>query len=330
MTQSEIAKELGVSQTAVSLVLKNPDSPKVSRDKREMILNYLRKTNYRNTGLNAFDMKRVVHLIHGVFTHEQFYREYQYGVVEQAAKYNIDVVIKNYTGKLSARYLDNLSSGFILQGKLSDEEILIFARKRPTVLMNSYSKEFICDIVNPDNFSAIRMAVEYLYKKGHRRIAFWAMCKTLTGDLDNRHFFERLNGYKMAVTELELEEYVMLDPVKDCTVAEVGITAAARLQENRKQQNPVSAIITAGYVYGLEMIKSACHLEIKIPEELAVISIDDVPGAEYSHPPMTCIKQNRDEMGRLAVELLVQRATLPERGFKRIGCSPTLIERASA
>lgn len=330
MTQSDIADALGVSQTSVSLVLKNPDTSKVSKEKRELILDYLRRENYRGNSFVCSGMKRIIHLIHGVFTHEQFYREYQLGVIEQAGSYNMDVVVKSFTGKLSVRYLDKLSSGFILQGKLSDEEIMIFASKRPTVLMNSYSREHICDIVNPDNFSAIRMAAEYLYQKGHRRIAFWAMCKTLIGDLDNRHFFERLNGYKMIMAELGLREYVMLDQVKDCTVCEVGITAAARLRENQRCQEPVSAIITAGYVYGLEMIKTAYELKIKIPEELAVISIDDVPGAEYSQPPMTCIKQNRDEMGRLAVDMLVQRAAHPARGLKRIGCSPSLVERASA
>lgn len=330
MTQAEIARELGVSQSAVSLVLKNPDTSRVSKENRSRIINYLRSVNYRGFQESCRGMKRIIHFINGVLSHEPFYKEYQHGVIEQAAAFNIDVVVKNYVGKMSANYLDKESSGFILQGNLTDEEINIFASKRPTVLLNSYSERHICDIANPDNFATVRMAAEYLFEKGHRRIGFWLMCRSTEGNLGNMHFFERLHGYKMMMAVLGLKEHLFMYQINDCTLDEVARQAGQTLLENREAAEPVTAFITAGYVYGLEMIKTAFSLGIKIPDEAAVISIDDVPAAEYSQPPMTCIRQNRDEMGRLAVDLLVQRAISPERGFKRVGCSPTLVKRISA
>ena len=51
------------------------------------------------------------------------------------------------------------------------------------------------------------------------------------------------------------------------------------------------------------MLKAARQLDIKVPEQLAVIGFDDLDMAEYAD--LTTISQHLDESGRLAVEILL-------------------------
>ena len=93
--------------------------------------------------------------------------------------------------------------------------------------------------------------------------------------------------------------------------------------------NPPTAVFAATDLQALGVLKAARQLNIKIPENLAVIGFDDLDMAEYED--LTTIRQHLDESGRIAVEILlshiaensrpIQHITLPldiNRTFNRI------------
>ena len=47
---------------------------------------------------------------------------------------------------------------------------------------------------------------------------------------------------------------------------------------------------------------------IRVPEDVSVVGFDDMPFAEFSTPPLTTVRVAKEEMGRLAVRILVGRA----------------------
>ncbi|HRU32977.1 MAG TPA: substrate-binding domain-containing protein, partial [bacterium] len=65
-----------------------------------------------------------------------------------------------------------------------------------------------------------------------------------------------------------------------------------------------TAIFTYNDVMAFGVIKAAKELGIKIPEELSVVGFDDIFFSSFTDPPLTTIKQFKEELGRMAVELL--------------------------
>ena len=72
-------------------------------------------------------------------------------------------------------------------------------------------------------------------------------------------------------------------------------------------------------------MKVARQLNIKIPDDLAIVGFDDIDVAE--HVDLTTIRQHLDESGKLAAEILLSRINNPSRPTQHINLSLQLIER---
>ncbi len=330
MNQMAIAEKLGVSQTAISLVLNNPDTTKVSRHKKDKIIKLLKEINYRGFQAGHHGLKTIVYITcHALRSDElTFYLEYQNGIIEQATKYDIDIIVKNFNPDISYNYLTKSNStGFILNGHFTDFQIKQFSGKCPTVLLNSFSATPVCDSSNPDNRESIRIAIDHLKSKGHKQICFWNMLsKGKTIDF-NPHMNERYWAYKEFMADSE--QHIELYEVNKSSFEEIEEYAYESLVGNLSKDIPVTAYLTAGYVYALGIINAAKRLKLKIPEDIAVITIDNVPALERTCPTLTSIQQNRLEMGRTAVELVLQRCKEPANSLRRVNSLPKLIPRKS-
>lgn len=166
------------------------------------------------------------------------------------------------------------------------------------------------------------MVAEYLINKGHNRIAF-------LGDTDLPEYAIhpislRLKGFRRALSAAKVDipkEFVRLAPYNQ---EQAQIIANELLTGN----NSPTAIFAATDLQALAVIKAARKLNIKIPEELAVIGFDDLDMAEYAD--LTTIRQHLDELGRIAIELLLSHIADPSRPVKHITLPLNLIERLSA
>ena len=165
-----------------------------------------------------------------------------------------------------------------------------------------------------------RLAAEYLIGKGHKTLAF-------LGDIEPPEKFaihpvkSRLAGFKQAVQEAGL------------SLPKTYIHSAPYTQEETRQAarellglpKPPSAIFVASDIQALSVMKVARQLNIKIPQDLAVIGFDDIDVAE--HVDLTTIRQHLDESGRLAAEILLARINEPNRPLQHINLPLNLIER---
>jgi LacI family transcriptional regulator len=66
-------------------------------------------------------------------------------------------------------------------------------------------------------------------------------------------------------------------------------------------------------------------MNVKVPEQLAVIGFDDIDSAEFMD--LTTIRQHLDESGKLAVEILFARIAEPARPPQHVKLPLKLIER---
>lgn len=169
----------------------------------------------------------------------------------------------------------------------------VVERKIPCLVMNNYLKEPI-NCIAIDNKNAAIDVVNYLVGLGHKRIA------TVTGDLATQAGIDRLEGYKVALTQNNIAinaNYIRTGNFLRTPAHQAALTLLAL------RERP-TAIFAASDVMALEVISVAKEKKIKVPEELSMVGFDDNPLVEYSSVSLTTVRQPIVEMGRLAVENL--------------------------
>src|SRR5690606_41991255 len=68
---------------------------------------------------------------------------------------------------------------------------------------------------------------------------------------------------------------------------------------------------------------------LRIPDDMAVIGYVDIELASYMAPPLTTIHQPKDELGELAIDVLIHRMAEPGLQQQRLQLTPVLMERGS-
>jgi len=67
----------------------------------------------------------------------------------------------------------------------------------------------------------------------------------------------------------------------------------------------------------------------RVPEDVSVVGMDDIPLARFAHPPLTTIRQPFQDMGRIAVEHVLDAIDDPEMVRTRVTIAPELVVRES-
>ncbi|MCV5296165.1 substrate-binding domain-containing protein, partial [Escherichia coli] len=69
---------------------------------------------------------------------------------------------------------------------------------------------------------------------------------------------------------------------------------------------------------------------LQIPQDMALVGYDDIELARYMTPPLTTIHQPKDELGELAIDVLIHRMADPQQKQQRVQLTPELVVRGSA
>ena len=330
----KIARELGVSHTTVSLVLNEPDTNHVSKEKRKKILAYVREIGYRvpakkkatgNIGFLIgphFDISNPYH--HRFFV----------GIEEASIKSGKNIILETWRNSSSPLFWNNKVDGVIIaEDRLTEGDIRQIQKYVPVVLLNWSPESVICDMVVPDNTGGVREAFAYLYKLGHRRIGFFALVPQKLGISSDRRFKERLQGYYMGLEDYKLpmnKEYLQLPLCRKRDINEVEEQVSQTLKKWKSLPNPPTAVITYNDIYGVAFIKKAPSIGINIPRDLSVIGFDNTIACHYVSPSLSSIDQAMEAMGKLSMELLEERIKEGNKSpFKKLTCGTELVIRES-
>ena len=166
----------------------------------------------------------------------------------------------------------------------------------PTVLLDRVVAEPVADAVLLDNEAAAELAVEHLYALGHRRIAFVTVAGNPPGD-------QRLRGAREAAAARGCEIGPLIDYVGD--LKESG--GYAQMLAILAAPLPPTAIIFGNNRMAIGGLAALQDNGLRLPENISAISFDDVSWARLTDPPLTTVSQPLNEIGRAAVELLLDR-----------------------
>jgi DNA-binding LacI/PurR family transcriptional regulator/anti-anti-sigma regulatory factor len=146
-----------------------------------------------------------------------------------------------------------------------------------------------------DNHGGFQAAIRHLCEHGHRRIAF-------VGCLDQPDVQQRYLGYQAALAAEQIPFDLDLVYQVDTHEEPGGHQAARRMLDAGL---PCSAVATATDEIGIGLLEALQAAGRHIPEDVAIVSFDDIARAQHTRPPLTTIRQRPDELGRTAAELLL-------------------------
>ncbi|HZG85833.1 LacI family DNA-binding transcriptional regulator [Paenibacillus sp.] len=188
----------------------------------------------------------------------------------------------------------------------------------PVVFIDRRARGYEADCVIADGYGGSYKAVKTLIDKGHRNIGL------ITGGLGISTSDERFNGYRQALADhgIPYEE----DMVRIAHPSfESGYENAKRLLD---EQN-VTALFIANNVLTMGAMKYLQDMNIRIPEQLAVIGFDDYDWTRITTPPLTVIRQPSFELGEKAAEVMLERLADSAKPFEEYCLDTALVLRGS-
>lgn len=201
---------------------------------------------------------------------------------------------REYIETLIAKQVDGLII-FPTDGN-ADYYDTLRASNFPVVFVDRRPKKVIYPTLTLDNHKAAKLAVDTLIESGKKDVA-------VVSTAIDRHVtprLERIEGYKIAMLS------------KDVKVNENWIIATQRDQIQKELENlwtsarRPNAFFAINDLALIELLKFFNKKAIKLPEEVAVIGIDDSPFLEIASTPITIIEQPTFEMGKDAAKRILK------------------------
>jgi DNA-binding LacI/PurR family transcriptional regulator len=149
--------------------------------------------------------------------------------------------------------------------------------------------------VDADNEGGAAQGVQHLIEQGCQKIA------TITGPLGSSAGAERLAGYRRALQRAGMAVDESLIRVGDFTTP----SGRTRTTELLRDHPDIDGLFLAGEFMAYGSLDALHRLGRKIPEDVAVVSFDDLPGAATTDPPLTSVHQPVEQMGREMTRLLL-------------------------
>ncbi len=182
------------------------------------------------------------------------------------------------------------------------------------------------DYVSIDHIKAITLAVNYLVGRGHRRLAF----ATVSGKSVSRS--DKIEGFRAATNAAGLAESSEIIEGKatasygDDEMLPLGRMIASQIVTRKERPTGIVALndtLATGLILGFQ------NFGLRVPEDISVIGMDDLPIAAFIPPGITSIRPPMGEMARKMVARIVHRLRYPEEKVDKYIFTPELVERGS-
>ncbi|SAK45264.1 LacI family transcriptional regulator [Caballeronia glebae] len=309
-TMTDIAKLTGVSQSTVSLVLNNASGAKFSDTTRDKVLRAAQDLGYRMTQrepVAALDSQRERNLI--VYLADEISTSPHPVVSIDGAR---DAAFAN--GRMLAVYSTHGNAQIearVLDATLGNPNVLgviyatVYTRrvtlpavlaKVPTVLLNCYTSDGSVSSVVPAEVAGGHTATDHLLAAGHKRIGY------INGEPWQDAARDRLKGYRTALATADLPFAPELVREGDWS-PDTGFEQTLSLM---REPNPPTAIFCANDLMALGAIEALKQLGLRVPDDVSVLGYDDQEIARHTHPPLSTVVLPNYELGRWAVETLLQ------------------------
>jgi LacI family transcriptional regulator len=330
LTLDEIGKLAGVSRATVSRVVNG--YPHIRPELRERVQKVIEQTGFQPNAVARSLASNTSHII-GLFVPNvaQFIFADPYltalipGISQacNAHEYTLALFLFHTAEEEQKQFKRILGTGMIdgliITADRRENEFMppLLENGLPFVLMGRPANQsYNISYVDSDNRGGAYLGVKHLIRLGHKRIGI------ITTNL-NTAADDRTEGYRQALAEQGIKFYPELFVEGDFTEAS-GYAAMRQLIPHRPD-----AVFTASDTMATGALRALREANIAVPDDIAVVSFDDLPSAAHTTPPLTTVRQPIARAGSLAVETLLDIIETGNSPTRRIILPTELVVRAS-
>ena len=297
----DLSKMTGFSPATISNALNHKKG--VNRETAEEIFRVARETGYLSANA-VTKIRLVIFKKNGQILEETpFFQQMIEGIEEECLGYemvisHVDQRNPNYQ-KQVRDLLEEQGVGIILLGtEMMDGDLSLYRNAScPVLLLDHWTESMDFNSVLINNADAARAITEHLLDNGHREVGY------LRGNYRIKAFRSRFIGFQTALKKYKVpykEEYTV-------TVGTYMSTACQDMLEYLKKKPKLpTAFFADNDIIALGAMKALQEMGYRIPEDISIVGFDDLTFSEISSPPLTTLRVEKREMGKMAVRRLVE------------------------
>ena len=318
-TIREIAREAGYSPATVSRVLNGDQTFSVSKKAREQILKVAHELNYDHRLIKERGYS--VAVIFAVTPQEELRDVYFSGLrkslIESAEESNIELSFCKNADEVDVEKTD----GIIAVGRFLSAELEKMKQLGIQVLFvdsNPDPHEF--NSIQPNLQMMVETAIEYFVQAGYHRSWDSTEGRNVLRDTRTRCFESRAR-------ELGLfnQNYVFIgDNFSVDSGYQVGREIVGKIRDDLPQ-----AFLVASDPLAVGVLQAFNENKLTVPEDVSMISINDIDIAKFVSPPLTTFRIDTEELGKVAVETLRNLIVAPKKSKRMILLDADLVFRKS-
>lgn len=327
VTIKDIAKAADVSVTTVSRVLN--DKPDVSPNTRENVLEKINELGYKPNSIArglALQKTNTLGLIIPDISNP-FFPDIARGVEDMANQKGYSVIFCNTDNEQKKEkeaielMKEKQVDGILLSLSTTNEKELKNLRQveYPIVQIDRKIPNINYPSITIDNVKSAYTATKFLIENGHKKIAH------ITGDLETITGYQRLKGFKKAISEKNIKLNNSYIKNGDYSKRSGYNNMLALLKSN----NPPSAVFIANDLMAVGAYQAVFEMNLSIPEDISIIGHDNIDVTKLVNPTLTTMAQPKYKLGKKAVQLLIAEIESNELSNEEIILNTNLINRNS-
>lgn len=338
----DIAEYVGVSISTVSRVIQNDPTRNVNPETRKKIwdavkeLGYVPNQNARNLVTNNNQRGNVRTMKIGWVANPKnaefnpYFSQIYSGINDTLTNANYTLMniykeeLHNETSLIKLIHESGLE-GLILIDPIEQSILDYIMKYLPVVGLDFFYTDKSISVIDYDRESAAKMIVDYFIQQGHRDIGFVG-----GGIGDNFEILEdekRYKGFHKAMEDAGLE----VNPnwvINTRWKIEGSYNEMNRLIRENANHLP-TAMFCASDMMAIPAMRSAVENQLKIPEDIAFIGVDNIEVSKYSTPPLTTVDIPKYELGEMAAKTIIDQVEKKVRLPIKILLPYQLVERES-
>lgn len=302
----DIAQILKLSKTTVSLVLNGKgDENKISLKTQKRVLDFANSINYMPNQLARGLSRGITETIGLIIPNisDNFYSTIAGCIEKRAKEFNYSVVFSSSNedpvdeSKLIYGMLNRKVDGLIIASTQKNQKDIDALRRMnfPFVLIDRHYPEIDTDYVIVDNYGGVRSIANHLIGLGRRNLGFI----TLESDLEALNL--RLKGFQDTLAEKKMVSHF----VKKLNSDDLNEEMKYAIREMVQLSNRPDAIIFSTHYLTSLGLRELRKNNIKIPDDIAIVSFDELSAFDLVEPPITSLIQPVNKIGNTAVEIVV-------------------------
>lgn len=328
VTIKDVSKNSGFSQATISRLFKNDKTLSISRETRQKIISTALSMGYdRNRIKTIIDKIAILFLItEEDEMRDSYFKQMHHTFIKYGEENNLEVIF--ITDRDDIYSIGDDISAFIGVGNFTEKELEKLKLLCPIgVLLEINPRIDLFDSIKPNAEYCVDKAISLFIEKGYEKIGFlggkrWDLKKEMfTKDHREKFFIQKAQDVQRYHPNFIFTEGMFS--------VEQGYDLATKMIAELGEDGLPDALLIASDTLAIGALQAFNQHKIDIPNQIAIISINDNDFSKYTSPPLTTFKIDVEELAKTAIDLLSEQIIKPRKMTKSVFLTPELIYRKS-